>query len=129
MLVEPAVYPPVNSLTIHLPGLPNWSFIATATQGTSSTVRPQLTASDVLHALVAQMHIPVSQEDWATRSSALRSGSGRAFHRRAASDPAALGIGLKRVDFLCGRTLFAGLREKSSCPGEVEAMFIEPSAP
>lgn len=128
MLTEPAIYPAVSSLTVHLAGLPDWSFTVTATRAIYSSVPPQITASDVLYALAAQMHIPVSQEDW-TRSGPLRSGSGRAFHRRAASDPGALAIGLKRVDFLCGKTLFAGLREKRSLVGEYEALFIEPSTP
>ena len=124
MLNDPAIYPPVPSITIHLPGLPDWTFTAAPARSNAMAPFP-LAASDVLRALAAELHRLVPQATWNAHAEPLRTNAVRAFHRRVRGDARAHSAGLKRIDFLLGRTLFAGLREKRSRPGEWEVVLLE----
>ncbi|KAF7975431.1 hypothetical protein HWV62_9557 [Athelia sp. TMB] len=76
-----------------------------------------VTVYDVLNQLVAMLHSPVSNAENGAYGAEATQAATRSFYARAGVDPTAMQTGLKRLDFLGGRVIIAGLapaRDNSS---------------
>lgn len=64
---------------------------------------------DVLAQMAQMLHRPVSNQEYGVYSKDAANSASRSFQARVAVDPTAMQTGLKRLDFLGGRSNFAGL--------------------
>jgi hypothetical protein len=119
-LAEPATHPPLHALTLTCRALP-WAIpVASASNKPDSFV----SVADVLHALSRALRQPISPTEYAQLLSPTEQRRvNEAFerrYRRLASDPPAYQVeklkGVKRVDFLMGKTRFLGLSWTSTGP-------------
>jgi len=107
LLYEPAIHPATPSITLLTEALP-WSITVTAK---SSFV----TLFDVLQALHSSLRLQVTKTEWASLSRASQIAISASFHKRisAFSDrikrEKQLGKGVRRLDFLVGRTRLFGI--------------------
>jgi hypothetical protein len=107
LLYEPAIHPATPSITLLTEALP-WSITVTAK---SSFV----TLFDVLQALHSSLRLQVTKAEWASLSRASKNAISASFHKRVSrfSDHVKrekqLGKGVRRLDFLVGRTRLFGL--------------------
>ncbi|KAJ7607135.1 hypothetical protein DFH06DRAFT_1066802 [Mycena polygramma] len=124
---EPAFHPPQTALRILHPRLPFWPIdLALPSSSPTSPVPPQIPISlgDVLVALHRALHERISHADWETLSEEDRQAVTKAFTKRCRAEAvrsrvppphlrdrevAARNDGVKRVDFLLGKTVFKGL--------------------
>ncbi|KAG6871550.1 hypothetical protein C0995_003389 [Termitomyces sp. Mi166 len=123
VLAQPVTYPPVTRLRIVSDSLPQkWDItFDLPPEEYEFYVRtgyepPPVTAQDVLQELHRHMQTPISHDDWAKLSRAETESVRRAFTRRCRAAPdgydgyqAERARGVKRVDYLGGRTRFVGL--------------------
>ncbi|KAJ7085358.1 hypothetical protein B0H15DRAFT_931749 [Mycena belliarum] len=128
-LRAPALHPPRTALRILHPRLPFWPVDLALPP--AAVAAPPIALGDVLAALHHALHARISAADWAglspkdvqrvtrafaqrCRMEAVRGGGSQAtLHEREA---AVRGEGVKRVDFLCGKTVFRGLRRAPEDP-------------
>ncbi|KAJ6559754.1 hypothetical protein B0H19DRAFT_944999 [Mycena capillaripes] len=120
-LREPAFHPPLFALRILHPRLPFWPVDLALPTGAHA---PPITLADVLVALHRALHTRINHADWATlgredeaavtrafaarcRAEAVRSGAAPAHLRD--REVAVRNQGVKRIDFLVGKTVFKGL--------------------
>ncbi|KAF9644374.1 hypothetical protein BDM02DRAFT_3071275, partial [Thelephora ganbajun] len=102
LLSEPATYPPSASITLLTEALP-WSITVTA----KSTF---VTVYDVLQALRSSLRFQVTKVEWASLSRASQDVIAASFHKRVGGfsnrlkREKQLGKGVRRLDFLVGRT-------------------------
>ena len=117
-LSEPAIYPATSTITLLADALP-WSVTVT----TKSTF---ITIFDVLQALHSSLRHQVTKAEWASLSRASRDVIAASFHKRVDgfSDrikrEKQLGKGVRRLDFLVGRTRFFGISAFGEKPGVYE---------
>jgi hypothetical protein len=110
LLDEPATYPPLSSITLISDLLP-WLIHVEASQTFSV---PAVTIDDVLQTLLTNLYIPVTPREWACVPSATQALVTTTFYRRIESIPhsslkeSERRKGVRRMDFLLGRTRLAG---------------------
>ncbi|KAF7288200.1 Carbohydrate esterase family 8 protein [Mycena chlorophos] len=134
--VNEAFFPPRFGLRIVHPELVWWPVVlrlpdedtSENSKGSSKSdkKRPPITLGDVLASIHHSMHSLITQDDWAALSPAQQSAISTAFTSRCRAEALRSGVGpaqlaereqeerskgLKRVDFLCGKTIFRGLKE------------------
>ena len=115
LLSEPAVYPATPTVTLLTDALP-WSVTVT----TKSTF---ITLFDVLQALHSSLRLQVTKAEWASLSRASKDVIAASFRKRVDgfSDrikrEKQLGKGIRRLDFLVGRTRFFGISAFGEKPG------------
>ena len=115
LLYEPAIHPASSTITLLTEALP-WSVTVTA----KSTY---VTLFDVLQALHSSLRRQVTKVEWASLSRASQAVIATSFHKRVDgfSDPVKrgkqLGKGVRRLDFLVGRTRFFGISAFGEKPG------------
>jgi hypothetical protein len=115
LLSEPAIHPASPSITLLTEALP-WSVTVTA----KSTF---VTVYDVLQALHSSLRLQVTKVEWASLSRASKDVISASFHKRVDgfSDrikrEKQLGKGVRRLDFLVGRTRFFGISPIGEKPG------------
>lgn len=103
---EPATSPPVSALHIKcgLLSAKHWHISAHNAHG--------VTVSDVLSAIHATVHVPLTKPEWAAMSDKQRAGVKRAYDarwREAKHPEKERAAGVRRVDALLGCTRFGGL--------------------
>lgn len=107
LLSEQATYPASPSITLLTEALP-WSITAT----TKSTF---VTVYDVLQALHSSLRLQVTRKEWASLSRASQDVIATSFHKRVdgftdrLKREKQLGKGVRRLDFLVGRTRLYGI--------------------
>ena len=107
LLSEQATYPASPSITLLTEALP-WSITAT----TKSTF---VTVYDVLQALHSSLRLQVTKKEWASLSRASQDVIAASFHKRVdgftdrLKREKQLGKGVRRLDFLVGRTRLYGI--------------------
>jgi len=115
LLSEQATYPASPSITLLTEALP-WSITVTAK---SSFV----TVYDVLQALHSSLRLQVTKVEWASLSRASQDVIAASFHKRVdgftdrLKREKQLGKGVRRLDFLVGRTRLYGIRPFGEQPG------------
>ncbi|KAJ7778018.1 hypothetical protein DFH07DRAFT_911422 [Mycena maculata] len=129
---EPAFHPPLTALRILHPRIPFWPIDLALPAELAAEAATPISLGDVLVALHRSLHERISQADWATlgnedelavtkaftircRAEAVRSGVPPAHLRD--KEVAERNQGVKRVDFLLGKTVFKGLVR---APGDPE---------
>ncbi|KAG5351560.1 hypothetical protein J132_02364 [Termitomyces sp. J132] len=107
-LMRPATYPPTTRIKILIEAIPQWpcDVVPRSTRGAMSVI----TLRDVLRTLYKHFHQPISQYDWDVLVSGRRQAVRQAFWRRCMNIPDLYAEGVKRVDFLSGKTRMVGLR-------------------
>ncbi|KAF7325755.1 hypothetical protein MKEN_00426000 [Mycena kentingensis (nom. inval.)] len=134
----PAFHPPRTALRILHPQLPFWPVDLTPppppTPAHAAAGPPPLSLGDILVALHKSLHTRISHADWATLDPAAEQAVTRAFAARCHNEAAKSGApmhamsdvehavrsqGVKRVDFLLGRTVLRGLVKH---PGDPEGV-------
>ncbi|KAJ7615537.1 hypothetical protein FB45DRAFT_801963 [Roridomyces roridus] len=126
---EPAFNPPRTNLRILHPQLPFWPIDLTLPEGAPDM---PITLGDVLVALHRALHERISQADWETLSKDDETAVSKAFTLRCRAEAVRSGVpaaqlrdieveqrneGVKKLDFLCGKTIFKGLVK---APGDPE---------
>lgn len=137
-LALPATRPFVPELTLAFPAMPgvpaDWSVravsrsSATSSNDPSAAARTALTNLDVIHAVYSTLRAPVSRREWEAL------GGGSSAQKRVAEayksrceelrDPREWDAGVRRSDFLCGRTVFWGVDCRAD--GVCELVFSKP---
>ncbi|KAJ6521540.1 hypothetical protein DFH09DRAFT_1424835 [Mycena vulgaris] len=121
---EPAFHPPLTSLRILHPRIPFWPVDLTLPADVAAAGPPPISFGDVLVALHHAMHELISHADWETLTAEDEQAVTRAFAHRCRAEAVRSGVppahlrdrevaertlGVKRVDFLLGKTVFKGL--------------------
>ncbi|KAJ7077610.1 hypothetical protein C8R44DRAFT_863226 [Mycena epipterygia] len=121
---EPAFHPPLTTLRILLPKLPFWPIDLALPANVPASQAPPISLGDVLVAMHRAMHMRITHADWATLASEDEQRVTRAFTQRCRAEAVRSGVppaqlrdrevalrnqGVKRVDFLLGKTVFKGL--------------------
>jgi hypothetical protein len=115
LLSEPALYPASSTITLLTEALP-WSVTVT-------TKSKFVTLFDVLQALHSSLRLQVTKVEWASLSRASQDVIAASFHRRVdgfsdrVKREKQLGKGIRRLDFLVGRTRFFGISPFGEKPG------------
>ncbi|KAG5339423.1 hypothetical protein C0989_004299 [Termitomyces sp. Mn162] len=140
-LSEPATIPPTTSqLVLTSPKFP-WEVIATSARNNSaSTSSPNAssvsiamvrhtTNLDVLRAIHLTLATPVLPEEWALLSGSQKKRILKAYERRCINADGGWDEGVRRVDFLCGKTLLVGIdfvrgKEKDGVEPSVKGKMI-----
>ncbi|KAH8823051.1 hypothetical protein DL96DRAFT_1616540 [Flagelloscypha sp. PMI_526] len=103
VLAEPATNPGFTTLRLSISGIPWCINVASLT--------PVITIYDVLKAIERFMKTPVTAAEYQSiPTNAQREAVSRAFTARHGGDATVKHEGLKRVDWLCGRYRFLGLK-------------------
>jgi len=128
---EPAFHPPITSLRILHPRLPFWPIDLTLPAELAEEAPTPISLGDVLVALHRTLHERISHADWETLSGEDEHAVTKAFTQRCRGEAVRSGVppaqlrdrevternqGVKRVDFLCGKTVFKGLVRSPSDP-------------
>ncbi|KAJ7907317.1 hypothetical protein B0H13DRAFT_1554692, partial [Mycena leptocephala] len=134
-LREPAFHPPINVLRIYHSRMPFWPIDLARTapvRADSLLIHPKvarrielmddgsataISLSDILIGLHSAMHTQITQAEWASLDAKDMRAISRAFSKRCRAEAKATGKppdrtrseGVKRVDFLLGKTVFKGL--------------------
>lgn len=130
-LSQPAVIPPTSHLKITYPEFSQyaeaaangWAVTVGPGSGGGASGGPPVTVEDVLKALHSSLRAPVSQIEWSRVSSAAKLDIAEAYTRRCRAAGSAaggssaelereLGQGVRRIDFLRNKCLFAGLQRQ-----------------
>ncbi|KAF8142249.1 hypothetical protein K438DRAFT_1442646, partial [Mycena galopus ATCC 62051] len=122
---EVAFDPPLTTVRILHPRIPFWPVdLALPATAQSPGQGIPISLGDVLVALHRSLHVRISHADWATLAPADAELVTAAFTQRCRAEAVRSGVprsqlrdrevkereeGVKRVDFLCGRTAFKGL--------------------
>ncbi|KAJ6580397.1 hypothetical protein DFH09DRAFT_979157 [Mycena vulgaris] len=122
---EPAFHPPLTALRILHPRLPFWPVdLDLPADLPADAAPPPISLGDVLVALHRALHQRITPADWAALSPADEAAVTKAFSHRCRGEAVRSGVppahlrdrevaernqGVKRVDFLLGKTVFKGL--------------------
>ncbi|KAJ7081170.1 hypothetical protein B0H15DRAFT_1024944 [Mycena belliarum] len=121
---EPAFHPPRTALRILHPRIPFWPVDLVLPEVLAAEPPMPISFGDVLVALHRAMHQRISHADWATLSAEDERVVTHAFAQRCRAEAVRSGVppahlrdrevaernqGVKRVDFLLGKTVFKGL--------------------
>ena len=124
-LAEPATHPPTTRLVVTAEQIPQWPVLLdyyAATLGTShSSSLPPITLGDVLYAIHQTMQTQITHREWAELDDRDETVISRAYMRRyklvAGHESRLAAEGVKRVDYLLKKVMFAGLTRKSGDQG------------
>lgn len=125
-LAEPATHPPTTRLVVASDVIPQWPVLLdyhAATLGTShpSSVLPPITLGDVLYAVHQTLHSQITHKEWAELDEREGTAVAKAYVRRyklAAGHESRIATeGVKRVDYLLKKVMFAGLSRKNGDQG------------
>ncbi|KAJ7125527.1 hypothetical protein C8R43DRAFT_1030416 [Mycena crocata] len=136
---EPAFHPPITSLRILHPRLPFWPVDLELPAELASTPGAQtpISLGDVLVALHRALHERIAHADWETLSAPDQAAVTKAFTQRCRAEAVRSGAlpaqlrdrevvernqGVKRVDFLLGKTVFKGVVRSREDPEGVVRM-------
>lgn len=110
-LAGPATYPPLPLITLACPDLP-WNIQISPSPSASPNSAQYVTVQDVLDTLYSKMRTPVKGEEFRTLGPVREREVREAFERRCRRGGGEVerSKGVKRVDFLGGRTRWAGVR-------------------
>ncbi|KAJ7667284.1 hypothetical protein B0H17DRAFT_871225, partial [Mycena rosella] len=110
---EPAFHPPLTSLRILHPRIPFWPIDLTLPAELAATAPVPISFGDVLVALHRTLHERIAHADWDGLSKENAEAVTKAFAHRCRAEAVRSGVppepGVKRVDFLLGKTVFKGL--------------------
>ncbi|KAG6844260.1 hypothetical protein H0H87_008353 [Tephrocybe sp. NHM501043] len=110
--MQPAMHPPITRLKIIHPALEDWP-IEIAMDDMSGYLPPPITVMDVLIIVHRHLHIRVSSAEYAQLTFRGKVDVGKAFTKRCKAIPTTFdderADGLKRVDYLLGKTMMRGL--------------------
>ncbi|KAJ7627219.1 hypothetical protein FB45DRAFT_920848 [Roridomyces roridus] len=133
-LASAAFHPPRINLRILHPRLPFWPIDLALPASRAAGSAPPISLGDVLLALHRALHTRITPTDWETLSAEDAQAVTHAFARRCRAAALRSGVaavhlrdreveernyGVKRVDFLCGKTVFKGLVK---APGDPEGV-------
>ncbi|KAJ7430765.1 hypothetical protein B0H11DRAFT_2134345 [Mycena galericulata] len=131
---EAAFHPPLMTLRILHPRLPFWPIDFQLPAGAGAAPGHPISLGDVLVVVHQALHQRITQADWATLGEADAQGVARAFTQRCRGEAVRSRVppvqlrdrevaernqGVKRVDFLLGKTIFKGLIR---APGDPEGV-------
>jgi hypothetical protein len=125
-LAEPATHPPTTRLVVTSDRIPQWPVLLdyhAATLGTphSSSALPPITLGDVLYAIHQTMQTQITHREWAELDDKDETVVAKAYMRRyklvAGHESRLAAEGVKRVDYLLKKVLFAGLSRKNGDQG------------
>jgi len=125
-LAEPATHPPTTRLVVTSDVIPKWPVLLdyhAATLGSShpSSVLPPITLGDVLYAIHQTMQSQITHKEWAELDEREGTAVAKAYVRRyklaVGHESRVATEGVKRVDYLLKKVMFAGLYRKSGDQG------------
>ncbi|KAG5641522.1 hypothetical protein DXG03_004827, partial [Asterophora parasitica] len=113
-MIQPAFIPSTTRLRIVCDAFPQWPIVLQLSSYEGAGYDPlPISVSDVLVAVHRSMHKQITHDDWRRLSRPQEIEVARAFTRRVHADPDLLQEehrkGVKRVDYLLGKTRMAGL--------------------
>ena len=125
-LAEPATHPPTTRLVVNSDLIPQWPVLLdyhAATLGTpqSSSALPPITLGDVLYAIHQTMQSQITHREWAELDEKEEIAIGKAYMKRYKLVPGhesrLAAEGVKKVDYLLRKVMFAGLSRKNGDQG------------
>jgi hypothetical protein len=125
-LAEPATFPTTTRLVIKSDRVPQWPVLldyhaATFNTPHSPSSLPPITLGDVLFAIHQTMQTQITHREWAELDDREESEVGKAYVRRYKLVPGhesrLAADGVKRVDYLLKKVMFAGLTRKTGDQG------------
>jgi hypothetical protein len=125
-LAEPATHPPTTRLVVSEEHLPQWPVLLdyhAATLGTphSPSALPPITLGDVLYGIHQTMQAQITHREWAELDEKEEIVVAKAYMRRYKLVPGQesrlAAEGVKRVDYLLKKVMFAGLTRKNGDQG------------
>ncbi|EIM89293.1 uncharacterized protein STEHIDRAFT_76247 [Stereum hirsutum FP-91666 SS1] len=117
-LAAPATFPPVPSIVLQCPSLP-WNITVEPSPTASPNSAKFISVQDVLDALYSNMRTPVKEAEFKALAPAMGKAVSDAFEKRWRAFVNGMerekerGKGVKRVDFLVGKTRVDGLNKTS----------------
>lgn len=126
ILAQPATHPPTTRLVIQSDQIPQWPVLLdyyAATLGTSQSpsALPPITLGDVLYAIHQTMQTQITHREWAELDERDEIAVGKAYVRRYklvhGYEQRLAAEGVKRVDYLLKKVMFAGLDRRSRDQG------------
>lgn len=125
-LTEPATHPPTTRLVITSDVIPQWPVlldyeVATQAIPHSSSALPPITLGDVLYAIHQTLQTQITHREWAKLDDKEEIAVGKAYTKRCKLTPGhesrLAADGVRRVDYLLRKVLFAGLSRKNNDQG------------
>ena len=125
-LTEPATHPPTTRLVVTSDKIPQWPVILDCRAAGLSTpsypsTLPPVTLGDVLYAIHQTMQTQITHREWAELEDEEEVVVARAYMRRykhaVGHESRQAAEGVKRVDYLLKKVMFAGLTRKSGDQG------------
>lgn len=126
ILDQPATYPPTTRAVITSDVIPQWPILldyyaATAGTSYSPSSLPPITLGDVLRGIHETMQTQITHREWANLTEREEIAVGKAYVRRYKLVPRhetrIAADGVKRVDYLLKKVMFAGLTRKTGDQG------------
>ncbi|GLB42534.1 hypothetical protein LshimejAT787_1105490 [Lyophyllum shimeji] len=130
-MIQPATHPPISRLRIICDAIPQWPCeLQLDPYQTGGYQPPPISLSDVLVAVHRNMHRPIGDADWLRLGEQGKIAVANAFSRRCRATSTTFdherSKGVKRVDYLLGRTQMRGLVRATSSEGwEVMKLIVE----
>ncbi|KAF9648735.1 hypothetical protein BDM02DRAFT_3095887 [Thelephora ganbajun] len=125
-LAEPATHPPTTRLVVTSDQVPRWPVVLdyhAATLGTphSTSMLPPITLGDVLYAIHQTMQAQITHREWAELNEKEEIAVAKAYTKRyklvAGHEARLAAEGVKRVDYLLRKVMFAGLTRRNGDQG------------
>ena len=125
-LAEPATHPPTTRLVVNADQIPQWPVlldyhVATLGAPHPPAALPPITLGDVLYAIHQTMQARVTHREWAELEEKEEIAVAKAYTKRyklvAGHETRLAAEGVKRIDYLLRKVLFAGLSRKSGDQG------------
>jgi len=126
ILAEPATYPPTTRLVVTCDIVPQWPVLLdyhAATLGAPhpSSALPPITLGDVLDAILQTMQTQITHREWAELDEKEEMAVAKAYMKRyklvAGHESRLASEGVKRVDYLLRKVVFAGLSRRNGDQG------------
>ncbi|KAF8069318.1 hypothetical protein FPV67DRAFT_1625505 [Lyophyllum atratum] len=130
-MMQPATHPPITRLRIVCDALPHWPCeLQLDPYQTGGYQPPPISLQDVLVAVHRNMHRQITHADWGRLSEKEEVAVSRAFTRRCQTVPTTFDSerakGVKRVDYLLGKTRMIGLVRVARSEGwDVMKLIVE----
>lgn len=126
ILTEPATHPPTTRLVVKSDRIPQWPvlldyYAATYSTPHASSNLPPITLGDVLYAIHQTMQTQVTHREWAELNNTEEVEVAKAYVRRyklvRGHESRLASDGVKRIDYLLKKVMFAGLSRKNGDQG------------